>query len=305
MSVPKNVMGIQDAKSGHGYVGMYMFDQNNYREFITTKLTKPMVKERWYVIKLWAALSENSNIATDAFEFLISDKLTNIDTTALDKIKPQVINEPGNFADSYDWKMICGMYLAEGGEQYITLGNFKIDAATPKKSMGSKKGNFAYYFIDDFTVEPLNDGNMTDCGAGVPEESEPELTTTRYFEDLSFPQLLNNEPFTFKDFFFEFDKYDILDTNYYFLDSLVIMLEDNPDLSIEVHGHTDDVGSEAYNEKLSKNRALTVVNYIIEQGIDKKRIKYDYFGAKRPVASNRSADGRQRNRRVEFTIRRK
>jgi len=351
MSVPENIMGSEEAKTGHGYVGMYLFDKGNYREFLTAKLDEPMVKERWYVIKLYAALSENSGLATDAFEFLITEKypsLTDYDSTlsiptidtsenfdpnlssekdisdlkgALEKIeevqqneskmleslKPQVINEPGNYGDKYTWKKICGMYLAEGGEQYITMGNFNNDMNTPLKVMNDKAGGFAYYYIDNFTIEPLNDSNMSDCGAGLPlivQENEEDFIPQRYFQYLDLAELLNDEPFSFQGFYFEFDKFDILDTNYYFLDSLVELLLENEDLSLEVHGHTDDVGSNAYNEKLSKNRALAVVEYLISEGIDKKRIKYSYYGATKPVASNSTAEGRQLNRRCEFMLKR-
>lgn len=334
MSTPNNIMGNEDARTGFGYVGMYLFDQGNYREFLTAPLTEPLEKERWYVIKLYAALSENSGLATDAFEFLLTDKFPSFssidsadvrdidpndtaairkleleilekDSSTLSKLRPQVINEPGNFADRYTWKKICGMYLAEGGERFITMGNFNTDKGTDLKVINNKAGGFSYYFIDDFTIEPLNDSNMTECGAGVPiVAEEEELTTTRYFQDLDLPELLNDEPFSFRGFYFEFDKYDILDTNYFFLDSLVELLIENPDLDLEVEGHTDDVGSKSYNEKLSKNRALAVVNYLIASGVDKKRIKYSYFGATRAIGTNATPEGRQLNRRCEFLLKR-
>ncbi|MGB0432198.1 MAG: OmpA family protein, partial [Bacteroidia bacterium] len=192
------------------------------------------------------------------------------------------------------------------GEQYITLGNFNIDKNTPLKTVNSKAGPFAYYFIDDFTVEPLNDSNGVDCGVGTPAviDKDEELVTTRYFMDLDLAELLNDEPFCFKGFYFEYDEYDILDTNYYFLDSLVSLLIENSDLEIEIHGHTDNSGTKKYNEELSKDRALEVVDYLIGEGIDKKRIKYKYFGASKPIATNSTDAGRQLNRRCEFILKR-
>lgn len=366
MSVPDNIMGNEEALTGHGYIGMYLFDKGNYREFLTAKLSEPLEKENYYVISLYAALSENSGLATDAFEFLITKKypkITDNDSTLvlpdldtidgfdptnkefilansndasdidassinskdtsefatiraqikeieldegemLESIKPSVINTPKNFGDSYTWKKICGLYFADGGEQYITLGNFNSDTSTNLKIMNQRAGAFAYYFIDDFTVEPLNDSNSTDCGAGVPVDEDEELISTRYFQDLDLAELLNDEPFTFKGFYFEFDKYEILDTNYFFLDSLVDLLLENQDLDLEVHGHTDNMGSNSYNEKLSKNRASAVVDYLIGEGIDKKRIKMDYFGATKPVAPNTTPENKQLNRRCEFIIKR-
>ena len=307
MNVPDNIMGSEDARSGYGYVGMYLIDRGDYREFLTAKLMEPLEKEKWYVIRLFAAMSENSGIATDAFEFLLTDKYPEIDSSELDDIKPQVINEPGNFADRYTWKKICGMYLAEGGERYITMGNFNTNknSAASMKRVTESAGEFAYYFIDDFTIEPLNDSNMTECGAGIPLVTEDEnITPTRYFQDLDLPELLNDEPFTFQGFYFEFDKYEILDTNYFFLDSLVDLLIENEDLKLQVEGHTDDVGSNSYNDRLSKNRAVAVVEYLISTGIDKKRIKMSYYGATRPVATNGTPEGRQLNRRCEFILKR-
>lgn len=366
MSVPDNIMGKEEALTGHGYIGMYLFDKGNYREFLTAKLSEPLKKDEYYVISLYAALSENSGLATDAFEFFITNKypkisdldssyvLPDLDTTEnfdpnnkvllspdfnknndidldkisskdtseyasiraqikevqvdegkmLEDISPSVINTPNNYGDSYTWKKICGVYYANGGEKYITLGNFNSDTSTNLKIMNPKAGGFAYYYIDDFTVEPLNDSNSTDCGAGVLVDENEELVTTRYFQDLDLAELLNDEPFTFKGFYFEFDKYEILDTNYFFLDSLVELLLENPDLDIEIHGHTDNMGSYSHNSKLSKNRALAVVEYLESQGIDKKRISYDFFGATRPVATNATEEGRQLNRRCEFIIKR-
>lgn len=309
MSVPENIMGKEDAHTGEGYVGMYLFDRGNYREYITAKLAQPMIKKKWYVVTLWAALSDNSRLATDAFEFMVSENDPDFesDSADIDKLKPQVINTPGNYADKYTWQKICGVYLAEGGEQFITMGNFKVDAETNLKQVKNGSGGFAYYFIDDFTVEPLTASNMTECGAGIAIDDIPKGdigTPPRFYEDLSVPQLVSGKPFTFKGFFFEFDKYEIIDSNYAYLDSLVDMMYDDDHLTIQVHGHTDYVGNNRYNQKLSKNRALVVVDYLVKQGIDKDRITYEYFGATRPVATNLTDEGRQKNRRVEFILNR-
>jgi len=69
-----------------------------------------------------------------------------------------------------------------------------------------------------------------------------------------------------------------------------------------IEGHTDNVGAAAYNMKLSKNRAESVKKYITDKGVDGIRIIAVGFGLTKPVVSNKTAEGRQRNRRVEFTI---
>jgi outer membrane protein OmpA-like peptidoglycan-associated protein len=86
------------------------------------------------------------------------------------------------------------------------------------------------------------------------------------------------------------------------LNKLVNLLRENPKVKIEVSGHTDNVGSAATNKTLSKNRALTVRNYLISQGIAGERVMYEGYGFDRPIAPNNTEAGRAANRRVEIEI---
>src|SRR5216683_1458049 len=78
----------------------------------------------------------------------------------------------------------------------------------------------------------------------------------------------------------------------------------NTDRQFIVEGHTDSRGSARVNQRLSERRAETVRNYLIERGVPPERIKAEGFGKSRPVASNRTAEGRANNRRVEIVIQR-
>lgn len=84
------------------------------------------------------------------------------------------------------------------------------------------------------------------------------------------------------------------------LDEIARILEQNPDLKIEVQGHTDNNGSAEYNLKLSQARAKAVAAYLVRKGIDKRRLKAVGYGFSRPVASNKAVAGRALNRRVEL-----
>src|SRR6266571_2004651 len=75
-----------------------------------------------------------------------------------------------------------------------------------------------------------------------------------------------------------------------------------PDLRLEVDGHTDSVGSEAYNQQLSEKRAASVRDYLAQQGIPISSVVVRGFGKTQPVASNTTAEGRQQNRRVELVV---
>jgi len=79
-------------------------------------------------------------------------------------------------------------------------------------------------------------------------------------------------------------------------------LNDNPNLEIEIGGHTDNIGSVAYNLELSRERAKAVTLYLVSKGIRISRIKFKGYGRSIPIASNETEEGRQLNRRVEFKI---
>ena len=106
-----------------------------------------------------------------------------------------------------------------------------------------------------------------------------------------------------RNIFYDFDKSTLRPQSIAELDRLTKLLEMNPTLRIEISSHTDNVGSAAYNEKLSTSRALSVVNYLVDKkGINKERLEYKGYGFKEPIAPNDSDQGRQLNRRTEFKI---
>ena len=79
-------------------------------------------------------------------------------------------------------------------------------------------------------------------------------------------------------------------------------LKQYPDSLIDVYGHTDSTGSDAYNQTLSENRARTVANYLQMQGVNPARIRSQGYGETLPVADNATEEGRRKNRRVEIKI---
>lgn len=86
------------------------------------------------------------------------------------------------------------------------------------------------------------------------------------------------------------------------LDELVQILNENPTYTVSIEGHTDNVGSNNYNQKLSERRTNTVRNYLINKGIDGSRLTAIGFGEEKPIASNATDEGRTQNRRVELKL---
>ena len=105
-----------------------------------------------------------------------------------------------------------------------------------------------------------------------------------------------------KNIFFDFDKTTLRPTSTAELNRLIKMLNDMPTLKIEISGHTDNVGSDAYNKKLSLGRAKAVVDFLIDNGIDSDRLTSAGYGESQPIETNETEEGRQMNRRTEFKV---
>ena len=113
------------------------------------------------------------------------------------------------------------------------------------------------------------------------------------------------EQLILKNIFFEHDSYELDERSNSEISSVVELLEQNNKLRIEIEGHTDNVGSNAYNQELSEKRAKAVFRQLIKNGISENRVTFKGYGSTRPIGSNEDASGRQTNRRIEFRIIRK
>jgi outer membrane protein OmpA-like peptidoglycan-associated protein len=101
---------------------------------------------------------------------------------------------------------------------------------------------------------------------------------------------------------FDIDKYNIKAQYQSELDKVVDILSKNPNATVTVAGHTDNTYTRAYNIQLSKRRAEAVKNYFVQKNIDAQRISIEYYGFDKPIADNKTVEGRARNRRSETTI---
>ncbi len=111
-----------------------------------------------------------------------------------------------------------------------------------------------------------------------------------------------NQTIVLKNIFFDVNKTTLKSESAMEIENAYRLMVDNPTIEIEISGHTDNVGSAAYNKKLSQGRALAVVNALKEKGIDPGRMKSVGYGFDKPVAPNNTESGRAQNRRTEFKI---
>jgi outer membrane protein OmpA-like peptidoglycan-associated protein len=105
-----------------------------------------------------------------------------------------------------------------------------------------------------------------------------------------------------KNIYFDYDKTTLKPESFVELDKVVDFLTTNGTVEIEIAGHTDDRGSDVYNQTLSQGRSQAVVDYIVSQGIDVGRLVAKGYGESKPVDTNTTDAGRAVNRRVEFTV---
>ncbi len=121
-------------------------------------------------------------------------------------------------------------------------------------------------------------------------------------KDLFLDQIEIGATVRLNNIFFDFDKTDLRDESVMELDRVVEFLKSNPTVRIEIAGHTDSKGSDSYNIALSDGRAASVRKYLVENWIDRDRVVSHGYGEGKPIATNETDEGRQKNRRVEFTI---
>jgi len=125
------------------------------------------------------------------------------------------------------------------------------------------------------------------------EKQVPDLNVN----NLRFGQIIRLEKL-----FFEADSTRITRISEPVLDELHKFLDDNRDVVIEVGGHTNNIPAHAFCDRLSTDRAKAVADYLIIRGIDTKRVQYKGYGKRKPIASNKTKEGRKKNQRVEVKI---
>jgi outer membrane protein OmpA-like peptidoglycan-associated protein len=123
-----------------------------------------------------------------------------------------------------------------------------------------------------------------------------------YLRDIPLQPIKTGEAVVLRNVFFDTDRYDLKTASQSELAKLVELLQRNPRMKIEISGHTDNVGTFAYNLELSENRAKSVMQFLVEAGVDKNRISHKGYADTMPVDTNESDSGRANNRRTEFKI---
>ncbi|MDR1864569.1 MAG: OmpA family protein [Bacteroidales bacterium] len=123
-----------------------------------------------------------------------------------------------------------------------------------------------------------------------------------YTMDFPLRRIQPGEKIVLENIFFDFNSHQLLDESKTELQKIIQFMNHNPTVKIRITGHTDNVGKAAYNLELSQNRARSVANHLLSEGISMNRVNYKGMGATEPVADNNTDEGRAQNRRTEMEI---
>ena len=201
------------------------------------------------------------------------------------RLKPSLSHSGTILKNTEAWTEVSGIHTALGGERFLILGNFQFQANLLQEAnpliTERKPGWYSYYLIDDVEV--------------IPEKAELHEIPISAVTDVQKPD------FILRPIQFDFDSFTILPSESRYLDALLefTLLENK---RISIIGYADSFGSESYNNTLSKNRVEGVFNYLSSRGLLGEALKMSFRGEKQPQASNSTADGRAKNRRVEISF---
>jgi len=288
--VPRNWAGVSYAHSGVGYSGIYAWNNKtgNYREYIQCKLKEPLKNGASYYIEFYYRISSYSVYAIDRIGLALSDSAVWVRRDNCLEITPVFSEKKKLETLTNGWQRASAQITARGGEQFLIIGNFSDNESTENTKIDYREGKSpmlggsAYYYIDDILVSPIDDAPVIDS---VSLDSQPAIQP--------------NEVYILKHIHFPFNSYELLPSSFQELDALIAILKKNPQWKVNLSGHTDDQGSDDYNLALSANRAKSVGNYLLQNGVQGDRILTQGFGKQKPLHNGNDEQARMLNRRVE------
>lgn len=301
VGIPYNYNGLQQPKDGNNYAGFYLHSDDNYREYVQVELSKKLEKGKKYKVSFFVSLAENSDFAIKNIDYLLSanELSTSIfrEMSERQLIKNNVRNfkihkiENDRYYDNKStWTMLFSEFTAQGNEKYLTIGNFLKNSKTEKFLVSNKnRNNMSYYYID---LVSLQDANW--------EESRPkEIVIKTKKDDIT---IALNKDYTFQNVIFDFNSWELSREAKMEINTVYSYLLENQNTKIIISGHTDNVGNTEFNQTLSEKRAKSVSDYFINLGLNKSRISFVGYGSEKPITTNETENGRNKNRRVEFKI---
>ena len=294
------------------YIGFALFkDDDDYSEYIQGKLTEPLIKGKTYCFRISINSTRFTKYLVNRLACHFSPNPIMINDKNEDSFSPQV-----SFsylpADPKSFMTLCDNFTAKGGEKFITIGRFikKEDlSVTVKDSFPESQFNLdksSYYLIDGVELLEIHDSLECDCRTliAVLPLTLKQSDTVLLKHPTYYNELKEGKAVVLNNVNFDFDSYILLESSEDELNSFYQFLIDNSQLRFSINGHTDNMGTDEYNQELSIKRAKSVYNWLINKGIQQSRLEYQGFGKKYPLVNSTDDKSRAINRRVEVQINR-
>jgi outer membrane protein OmpA-like peptidoglycan-associated protein len=304
---PNNNLGMEEAQDGENYAGFRAFSYNDKeaRNYVSSKLKMTMVKDQKYCVTFYVNLAEASKYASNNIGINFSKKQYNI-TEPKSIMTTTSVRDKDNlvYSGQFGWDQICGVYKAEGGEKFLTIGNFSANGETQNTRL--KKGSFtgtevvsAYYFLDNISVVPIDDESQCECqaDAGKPQTNFIYEVAPLNIEGMEPAQVANGTTI-----YFGYGDETFTENTKAHLKNMLDMLLANPRSKIMISTNSDL--SEAKDPTLvgiGEKRSEAIKLYFMTNGISYTRILTEDLKDSRPADPAETDLAKAKNRRVTFT----
>lgn len=263
---------------------------------VSDKLKFQLKKNNYYLISFYIHIPKKSLNQFEEFSVFLSQE------NNIDKYRGTLLTKPVivDFTDNYTindlikidsiWYKFCRVVKAEVNENYIVFSSY------------TKNKEVSIYYDKPDWRDKIKKQDIEACY--YLEDTQVKLVDSDYCSCLNLSEMKIEKGDTIKleNIFFKPDKSELLKESFKELNELLEIINQNPKMKIEISGDKDNSNNETLNKKLSKTRAKTVYDFLISKGINKERITYKGYGYSKPVASNSTDEGKQKNRRVEIKI---
>lgn len=285
-NVPSNFKGEQTASDGSGYIGLYFYALNDYREYIQLNTSKTLREKYPYKISFQVSLAEHSNLALKNMSILMTSAKVRIpNSLALTSSRMDLqegvefyevpLKADKSLSNTEGWITLTAEFDAKGFENHMIVGNFRTNENTEllKNDKPLIPSDFSYYYVDNMELQ--------------------ELPRVDYEKDKIY--VLESKPFDPKGY--ELDAEAIASVKKIFK-----FLKENADVQMKITGHSNEAGTPEYNKFVSSLRARAVALYLKKLGVEDNRIVWEGVGETKPLRNGKLKENQVKKRQVEFVM---
>ena len=316
VTAPCNDYGFQEPQDGDFYAGFRAYSKSPKlkRSYLQVQLTEKLEANQKYCVSFDLSLADLSRYAVPDIGAILSDRKIERGGTAPIVQKPDVQHKSNKTMVYMDgWETVCGTFTGTGEEEYLIIGCFGGDASIEEEKVKRPTGNDcyagkaqqaqAYYYIENVKVEAIT--ALSECKCGAADERDMDLvygSSSNLPEDASAKQRIEDAGI-----YYAFLKRMPTTAGKNTIAEVVAMLNDNPNMNLEIVGHCDD--DEFLEGKINvrykgigKKRAGQVKRLIEAAGIAPERITVSGRENTDPASTRDSEIARAQNRRVTFLV---